>query len=280
MRDHNGYPDSPTEVEKLGLLEEQLASDVGSEEGSEDFDPKGFITTSVQPLHSAASLLSTQISSTSWKHSIWSVGRFMTPSFMQHNGMDMIRPAKLYPTSYLDGIRGLAALFVFFCHFFYQPFNIAEGWGTGENNYHLLKLPFIRLFYQGAPAVCVFFVISGYALSYRPLKFVRSRSPADFSNAISSLVFRRGIRLFLPTATSMFIIVILLRIGVYDWSRDFANDRRFFKNFVEPHPSCLPTIFIQFHHLMMTIFQFIHIFDWDQYGGSTSKFLLSYLFLE
>lgn len=262
---------SPPEEEKFSLLTEHV-SDVDSD--SDIFDEKARFAIRL-PSVTARVLTAPlrHVRSISWLPLLLRFGIFLIPSFLQgRHAREQIRPAKLSPTAYLDGMRGLAALFVFFCHYFYQAFIIAEGWGAGENNYHFLKLPFIRLWYQGPPAVCLFFVISGYALSYRPLKFVRSGASTDFSTAISSLVFRRGIRLYLPTAISTFMIICLLRIGAYEWTRDFANDRTYMKNVIEPHPECMESASAQFVDWAWHMFRFVHVFGWDKYGGSTCKF--------
>ncbi|KAG6039691.1 hypothetical protein E4U41_002262 [Claviceps citrina] len=196
---------------------------------------------------------------------------FLIPSFLQgRQAREQICPPTLAPTAYLDGIRGLAALFVFFCHYFYQAFTIAKSWGTGEDNYHFLKLPIVRLWYQGPPAVCVFFVISGYALSYRPLKLIRNGATADFATTMSSLTFRRGVRLYLPTAISTLMIVCLLRIGAYEWTREFAKDRTYMKNIIEPHPVRMQSSYAQYRDWVIQMYNFVHVFDWNQFGGSTS----------
>ncbi|KAK3360075.1 hypothetical protein B0T25DRAFT_601408 [Lasiosphaeria hispida] len=106
-------------------------------------------------------------------------------------------------TAYLDGLRGLAALIVFFCHLAYTCFVIAPGWGyvdpgppedapASANNRHVLKMPFLRLLYSGPPMACAFFVVSGYALSLRPLRLARGRRFEALSGTMASLVFRRG----------------------------------------------------------------------------------------
>lgn len=218
------------------------------------------------------------IRSAPWRIMLVRSAIFLVPSFLQgRHAREQIRPAKLAPTAYLDGMRGLAALFVYFCHYFYQAFTIAKGWGANENQYHFLKLPFIRLFYQGPPAVCVFFVISGYALSYRPLKLVRSRNTKDFSTTISSLVFRRFIRLYLPTAISTLMIIGLLRIGAYEWTRPFAFDRTYHKNVMEPHPDRMESGLDQLRDWCIHMFKFVHVFSWDPHGGSTSKYFRALL---
>ena len=175
---------------------------------------------------------------------------FLTPSFLQgRHSRNQTRSAENSPTAYLDGMRGLAAISVFLCHYFYQAFVITESWGCDTTNYHLLKLPFLRLLYQGPPAVCIFFVISGYALSYRPLKLIRSNCFSDFAPAMSSLVFRRGIRLYLPPAISTFMIIGMLRIGAYEWTREFASNRKYMRVIVEPHPAKMESAYAQYKSL-------------------------------
>ncbi|KAJ4153985.1 hypothetical protein LMH87_010449 [Akanthomyces muscarius] len=258
----------PQHEEKLGLLAEHVSD---TESDGDLFDEK---TRSSWTRFRVSRLLTAPwifARSTSWRPLLVRFGFFLVPSFLQgRHAREQIRPAKLSPTAYLDGMRGLAALFVFFCHYFYQAFVIAEGWGAGESNYHFLKLPFVRIWYQGPPAVCLFFVISGYALSYRPLKLARSRSSADFGNALSSLIFRRGIRLYLPTAISTFLIVCLLRIGAYEWTREFASDKTYMKNVVETHPQRMEFASDQYLDWAKHMYRFVHVFDWDKYGGSTS----------
>lgn len=194
------------------------------------------------------------------------------------------KPRVLSPTAYLDGMRGIAAFSVFLCHYFYTCFVIAEGWGSGGSNYHFLKLPFIRLFYSGPPMVCIFFVISGYALSLKPLKLIHSASSSPSSSTpartnehsysklletLSSLVFRRGLRLFLPPAISTFIIVVLLRLGVYEWNRSFASDPEYLRNVQEIHYTSFDSATEQFVDWAYAVLNFVHLWDWDAFAGST-----------
>jgi peptidoglycan/LPS O-acetylase OafA/YrhL len=258
--------------EKIGLLEARSNSE--SDETSDD--EHRFEVHFQFPDHTkyltALAVPWSQLRSAPWRVLLVRFVLFLTPSFLQgRHAREQICPSKLAPTAYLDGMRGLAALFVFFCHYSYQGFIIAKSWGTGEDNFHFLKLPIVRLWYQGPQAVCVFFVISGYALSYRPLKLIRNGAYADFATTMSSLTFRRAIRLYLPTAVSTLMIVCLLRIGAYEWTREFANDRRYLKRIVEPHPDRMESSYAQFRDWVIQMYRFIHVFNWDEHGGSTCK---------
>lgn len=139
----------------------------------------------------------------------------------------------LTPTSHLDGLRGLAALFVFHCHLLYTSYVIAPGYGHASSHHHLPLLPLLRLLFSGPPMVCVFFVVSGYALSLRPLRLARQRRPPD--GVLASLVFRRGLRLFLPAALSLGVVGGLVGVGGYEWTRGFAGDGRYLRNVRETH---------------------------------------------
>ncbi|GAW17068.1 hypothetical protein ANO14919_065180 [Xylariales sp. No.14919] len=189
----------------------------------------------------------------------------------------------LSPTAYLDGMRGLAAFFVFFCHYFYTAFFIAEGYGwlprpppdsdapppTTSKYTSLWRLPFVRLLYSGPSMVCVFFVISGYALSLRPLQLARKRNSEAFARTTSSLVFRRFFRLYLPPVISTLGVALLLRWGAYEGTREFIKDRTFTKNVIEFHPMRLPSLSAQLTHWAHEMWAFVHIWSWANHAGAT-----------
>lgn len=122
---------------------------------------------------------------------------------------------KLHPTSYLDGLRGLAAMIVFFCHYTeenHQYLVPTYGWNAdGVSSF--VQLPFFRILYSGRPMVHIFFVISGFVLSYKPLKAIRARDLDKCYAALASSTFRRPFRLFGPCVVSTGIIGILIQTG-------------------------------------------------------------------
>ncbi|KAI1425712.1 acyltransferase family-domain-containing protein [Xylaria sp. FL1777] len=189
----------------------------------------------------------------------------------------------LSPTAYLDGMRGLAAFFVFFCHYFYTAFFIAEGYNwlprpppdsdapppTTSTYTSLWRLPFVRLLYSGPSMVCVFFVISGYALSLRPLQLARKRNGEAFARTTSSLIFRRFFRLYLPPIISTLGVAFLLQWGAYEGTREFIQDRTFTRNVIEFHPKRLDSLSAQLTHWAHEMWEFIHIWSWANHAGST-----------
>ena len=134
------------------------------------------------------------------------------------------RPVRVvHPTSYLDGLRGLAAVAVFLYHFTdYNHKYFLPAWGAEGSS--PLQLPYVRVIYSGIPMVHIFFVISGFALSYRPLKELHSRNVELCHALVASSIFRRPIRLFVPCLVLTFINAILCQLG-------------FLHNYLKPKPT-------------------------------------------
>ncbi|KAJ3483547.1 hypothetical protein NLG97_g6772 [Lecanicillium saksenae] len=122
-------------------------------------------------------------------------------------------------TRYLDGLRGVFSFIVFVRHFLvpWEP-TIDTGF-SGKGNLtpdmSVLKLPFVRILYSG-PTVPVFFVVSGFLLAHKPLRLAHNGEMENFLNSISSSIFRRALRLFLPPAISTFLVALAVRFGAYN----------------------------------------------------------------
>lgn len=211
------------------------------------------------------------------------LGRFLAqiihlllPSFLQPRRQSGSgKPDTLPPTAFLDGMRGLAAFIVVICHLTYGTFDIGHAWGanTGseanpqgqEANKEFLRLPIVRLLYSGPPMVAIFFVISGYALSYKPIRLMRSQSHEQLMTTMSSAVFRRGLRLFLPCFASTFLVICLAQLNLYELTEEFANQMRTLR---EDHCYTQPNFWLQFTDWLQQILIFIDVFDWSLYAGS------------
>ncbi|KAH9828171.1 Acyltransferase [Teratosphaeria destructans] len=116
-------------------------------------------------------------------------------------------------TSHLDGLRGLAATFVFIQHLVGGfDLNVHER-GFGENgNYYLASLPFIRLIFSGgSAAVTVFFVLSGYVLAKSPLTVLRDGKQSTLNKGLLSSVVRRPFRLYLPVIAITGLTAVLVQ---------------------------------------------------------------------
>ncbi|KAF4843363.1 hypothetical protein CGCSCA4_v008228 [Colletotrichum siamense] len=125
----------------------------------------------------------------------------------------------LRPTAYLDGLRGFAAFLVYIHHnqlWAHEPHvqnRIFENAFGYENKFHFIAFPGIRHFFTGGHfAVSVFFVISGYVLSAKPLSLIQAGDHAKLAENVGSALFRRWLRLYLPLLATTFIFMSFLHM--------------------------------------------------------------------
>ncbi|TND08242.1 MAG: acyltransferase 3 [Bacteroidetes bacterium] len=120
---------------------------------------------------------------------------------------------------HLEGLRGLAALAVAVYHFAIAFFPAMQ---TGNfDHYHTLagteikiSVSVFNVFFNGNFAVCLFFTLSGYVLSYA---FFRGDSGSIVSGAV-----RRYVRLCLPALASVILSFLILSAGGY-FNREAAE---------------------------------------------------------
>lgn len=124
------------------------------------------------------------------------------PRFVRPGGLQRKRP--LHNTAYLDALRGLAAAVVVngHCFFSFRGLGLGSGWFPNS--------VLFRPFRSGLGMVCIFFVISGYVLSYKMLKLMRNQQPKEFLDTLASTTFRRHFRLYAACAFGTFCTMILL----------------------------------------------------------------------
>lgn len=116
-------------------------------------------------------------------------------------------------TDCLDGLRGIAAFAVMIFHYSCMVFpTIRHSFGY-NNTYHLIQLPFVKIWYSGGFMVYLFFVISGYVLSARIVRMVSRKEQDRILPALSSLTFRRTARLFIPSLIASFMAFLCHRFG-------------------------------------------------------------------
>lgn len=147
---------------------------------------------------------------------IVAVLRALLPSFVADLVWPEERPVwKVHPTSYLDGLRGIASILVFFCHYTENnhPYLVPTYGLNKDQTSSWLQLPFLRIIYSGRPMVHIFFVISGFVLSYKPIKAIHSQDLDKCYEILSSSTFRRPFRLFGPCIVSTAIIALLMQAG-------------------------------------------------------------------
>lgn len=120
-------------------------------------------------------------------------------------------------TAWLDGLRGVAALEVVLHHYHlhFLGINYNYAFGSKPDMYQWWRLPFIRNYWHSAHAmVNVFFVISGFVLTQRSLSFIQTKQHDKLFTSLSSAVFRRLLRIYLPVIPVTFVGMLLVRWGL------------------------------------------------------------------
>ena len=144
---------------------------------------------------------------------------FIRPSFMSKRKATIDAAEKVpytprHSTEYLDGVRGVASLIVFILHWSHMSYpSVNSGWGYRENKSFLL-LPFIRILFSGASMVSVFFVVSGFVLSHRFIQRMHRGEYSELYTGLTSITFRRAIRLYLPAFVSSLMAFVAACFGL------------------------------------------------------------------
>jgi peptidoglycan/LPS O-acetylase OafA/YrhL len=152
----------------------------------------------------------------------------------------------LRPTAWLDGLRGFAALLVYVLHHELWAHESLQGERIFENAYgyegrhYFVQLPFIRVLFGGGHySVAIFFVISGYVLSLKPMTLLQDQRHLEMCENLASALFRRWLRLYILVAVTTFMFMLCLSIypplqtvvkpeahfldEVYRWYDDFKG---------------------------------------------------------
>ncbi|PYH42919.1 acyltransferase family protein [Aspergillus saccharolyticus JOP 1030-1] len=165
-------------------------------------------------------------------------------------------PARPRRTAYLDGLRGFAALLVYWGHHELWAHDgigaerIFENAYGFDNQRYLVAFPGIRTFFSGGHfAVSVFFVLSGYVLSAKPLALISAGERLALSDNLASALFRRWLRLFLPVIATTFLYMTFLHLfhvqtvpelqgsygaELWNWYAEFKNFSFIFRGGGEP----------------------------------------------
>ena len=171
---------------------------------------------------------------------------------------------KSFPTSYLNGLRGVTAVKVFTFHysFVYSDFGF-QPWGVDDRHKHFLELPVIRYFYSGFTSH-VFFGIAGYLTALRIFQQLDCHDSASHSKVllnISGSLFRRALRLYLPVFIITFITATYIHCGYYESNRAFILDHEklFPGDWYEPKPEMYATWAEQLGHWCHGMFDLTNI---------------------
>lgn len=160
---------------------------------------------------------------------LWNAGLFLLPSpvhmLLQHHPIrHELHKEVRGDTAYLDGLRGIAALIVYFLHhgmIFDSTILLGYGPGLGDS---LLHLPLLRIVRSGKAMVRVFFVLSGYVLTISPAKYMQE--PEDAGRLHSCLAIgtvKRPLRLFLPPLAVTFLVMLLVAQGAHPTAQQLST---------------------------------------------------------
>lgn len=191
---------------------------------------------------------------------------FLLPSFVTayfRRGKPSTRPRTIRPTAYLDGVRGVAAFFVF-CSHWSGGWTLQPQWGYGSLPYDydpangppavpnnlFIQLPFVRVIITGRACVTVFFVISGYVLSIKPLSTIYKGQYDKVYEGLAGAVFRRFLRLWMPILVITFGIAVLRQIPLPLPFRDTSTGLSTVQH--------IPGFFNQLHHWFWNMATFIN----------------------
>ncbi|EXJ76829.1 hypothetical protein A1O3_10474 [Capronia epimyces CBS 606.96] len=143
----------------------------------------------------------------------------LTPSFLLRHTITSSSPEKRRPTqkiASLDGLRGVACLFVFHAHYAYSFHNWYEGVDLGMTQSKLMYQPFVTLLWSGPAMVDIFFFISGYVLVSKSLRLIRGQDMFQAFSTISSAIFRRALRLYLPSMALILTSAVMAHFGFFN----------------------------------------------------------------
>ncbi|KAL4796793.1 acyltransferase family-domain-containing protein [Aspergillus venezuelensis] len=204
------------------------------------------------------------------------LGIVITPSYLQSLVGGQPPPqTKLHAIAALDGLRGWACLLVFNFHFlFTYTWKVAVGWGFNNENWHLYQLPIIHVLVSGHIMVAIFFVISGYVLSYKPLRLIRSRAYDETFVTMTSAIFRRGLRLYIPSIIGILCVLIAVRLGVYNYSQKILFEGHTIRGTNEQHPPIMvKSLYKQLWDWYYTIARLMDPFDWTLFYNNYNPHL-------
>ncbi len=90
------------------------------------------------------------------RHAWKTAFRFLLPSFVADLLFSEHRTVwKIHPTSYLDGMRGIASILVFVCHYTENNYSaLIPSYGISDRTPSgWIQLPYVRIVFSGRPMV-------------------------------------------------------------------------------------------------------------------------------
>ena len=140
---------------------------------------------------------------------------------------------------YIDGLKGIGALMVFFCHFvfafYYAAYSLTEDAVNTASGIEIAigRTP-LNLLYSGNAAVCLFLVFSGFVLC---LSYFRTRD----KKRLKAAAWKRYFRLMPMILMVNMAIFILMSLGLYrnDEAAILTKSTVWFAGFNQFQPNAL-----------------------------------------
>lgn len=109
--------------------------------------------------------------------------------------------------------------------------------------------------------VAIFFVISGYALSVKPLRHLQDERLESAYKVLTSSIIRRAFRLFPPTFAAVLIAAVLVQLGAFEASTNVWNTKLYALH--ETPPARHPTFTAQMRDAFANCFFILNAWHWD-----------------
>ena len=160
---------------------------------------------------------------------------------------------KTTPTTYLNGLRGIAALAVLNQHHLARWYpEVLHGWQSRPESDLYIQMPLLRIIYAGHFMVKIFFILSGYVLSYGPLKLIRKKDYYQLHHSLASGTFRRGLRLYLPTVVPFIIATWLSYMDAYSYGKALKPTSV---------PNIQPTLWLAYRQMCTVVVKMLNPFQ-------------------
>ena len=103
-----------------------------------------------------------------------------------------------------------------------------------DGSINLFQLPFLRLVSCGHTCVSIFFLLSGFVCSLKPLRLARAMKPEEARTAIAGSAVRRVFRLVIPCTIATVISWILAQFDAYGMAQTVGEE---WLHYTSPRPS-------------------------------------------
>ena len=118
-------------------------------------------------------------------------------------------------TKWVEGLRGLAAVFVMTSHLALGYADWLEAPRQANQPARWYNFPVVRIVFEGSPWVSVFLILTGFVNALKPLKLTREGHVDVALNGLATSCFKRSLRLVLPCAFATVVCWILNELGAF-----------------------------------------------------------------